>query len=181
MKKRINDFIYIGEWVCIYTDIINTSKFIFGRVLAKDEINLAIQMLSPSGADDGILVKRIDSIFRIEADSKYVNKMLLLKNGLGNVDYSIELSEDIIASVLKYCIENNQIVSLEIEASGFDNITGKPIELNDFVCTIRQYNEYGEYDGFSHVEVARITQLCFNSLDEKTLEELVRIKQAQSD
>lgn len=70
-----------------YTDD-ECDKFIYGKIIALNEDEVAIQMYNTDGTCDGVIVKTVSDFFRIEYDSKYnqkwrnLLKLILLKTAL---------------------------------------------------------------------------------------------------
>ena len=61
-----------------YTDD-ECDKFIYGKVIALNEDEVAIQMYNTDGTCDGVIVKTVSDFFRIEYDSKYNQKMVQIR------------------------------------------------------------------------------------------------------
>ncbi len=158
------------SFVSIYTSLNESSKFYYGRIIAVDESEIAIQMLHPSGADDGIVVMSVDDVLRVEENSQYSNKMQKLFSVKSIPNYDFPINENgIMFSVLNYAFLNNQIVSLELLNSGIFDVVGYVTEIDENVCVIKQVDEYGFDDGISYLEWLNITMLSVLSEDEKTI------------
>lgn len=159
-----------NEWCCIYIDSEHTQQFIYGLILAVDDCFFAVNMIAPSGEYDGILVKPLHSIFRIETESQYCRKMKDLSHSLTKeMMPTIVFSDDIVISMLKFALKEKAVISLELNSSGYDDIVGIPYEICDNICSVYQYTAYGEYDGIAYVDIRTISQLCYNSSDERVI------------
>ena len=64
-----------NEYVCIHSNVNDTSKFIFGKLIGIDDIFFALSMVSLDGKADGIVIKEIDDIQYVEQSTSYVEKM----------------------------------------------------------------------------------------------------------
>lgn len=165
------------EPVSIYANYANTSKFIFGYVLAVNEVDIAIQLISPNGDDDGFTVMNIDNILRIEEKCQYTEKMKILSSDKNIPVYDFKFCEDeIMESAVLYALNHNRILSVELVDSGFDDVVGFVDYADGGVCKINQIDEYGFDDGFSLIEFKNITKVTVMSSDERRIKKLWEIR-----
>ncbi len=165
------------KYVCIHADETNPSKFIFGKIIGTDPDNFAISMVSPDGEYDGVLVKQIDDIVCIEQSVSYESKMKMLMDIRGHVEKKwIVNSENVLQWGLISAKKMGMIVSIELNHSGVDDVVGFVDSINDKICKMVQINEYGEEDGASYFALRNISQLCFDSCDERRILLLNRSK-----
>lgn len=75
MLRRLQQAMVTGEYLMLYMDSNDTGKFCYGRVLAADEDFVALYLIAPDGAYDGLLVKETGSVQRIESGGQYDAKM----------------------------------------------------------------------------------------------------------
>lgn len=170
MKKQLN-ILKEDKYVCVYTDVENTSKFIFGKIVSVDDEFFTILSFSTSGKSDGIIVKLIDDIIKIEFDGKYSEKMSkLISSSEENV--KIADTNNIVYSILYSCLKKKSVVSIELAKSGFEDVIGIPIEITENICKILLLDEYGFSDGYSVFDIKDITQISASSDNEKMLEAL---------
>lgn len=161
------------EAVSIYSNYDDTSKFIFGYVLAVNDTDIAIQLISPNGDDDGFTVMSVDNILRIEENCQYTKKMKILSSDKKIPTYDFKLCEDdIMKSAVLYALNNNDVLSVELVDSGYDDIVGFVDYADGGVCKINQIDEYGFDDGFSLIEFKNITQITVMSSDEQRIKKL---------
>lgn len=181
-EKKLKEIRCADQFASIYTDESTKSKFTFGKVINIGEDFFAIKLISPEGKPDGLLVKEIDSIFRIELNSKYNNKMMILlnENTEKNEDYLID-DNDIVLSTLLCSKKFKLIVSLEILESGYDDIVGFVDSVENGLCKIKQIDEYGDDNGDSFVSLLDITQISCNSSDEKIIHSLCKERHIEKD
>lgn len=156
-----------------YTDD-ECDKFTYGKIIALNEDEVAIQMYTTYGACDGIIVKMVSDFFRIEYDSKYNKRMEKLIDTDVFEDSAEIDSNAIFDSAIKSAINKNFIVSIELLHSGNDNITGLPLSLVDGVCTVRQIDDYGCDDGTTSFVFNTATQITINAEYEKILSKLMK-------
>ena len=79
--------------VCLYTNHEETSNFIYGYILSINEETVTLYLITSDGKYDGVLVKQLSEIFRIEIDTQYVEKMKKLESlsELPEFPYSIDM------------------------------------------------------------------------------------------
>lgn len=159
---------------CIYTDYNNTDKFHFGYVLAVNEQNIAIHMISPDGDDDGIIVMDTEKVIRVDNENLYATKMEKLSSDKNFLSFDIRFEKnDILYSVLCYAFQKKYVVTIELCNSGYNDITGLIENIEDKTVKIKLFDEYGSFDGYSHISVNDISLLSLLSQDEKRLTRLI--------
>lgn len=155
-----------------YTDD-ECDKFIYGKIIALNEDEVAIQMYNTDGTCDGVIVKIVSDFFRIEYDSKYNQKMEKLIE-TDTFEDSVEIDGNaVFDSAIKSAINKNFIVSIELMHSGNENITGLPLSLENGICTVRQIDDYGCDDGVTSFVFNTATQITINAKYEKLLSSLM--------
>ena len=165
MIEMMQKYAENGEFVALYTDLANTTSFIYGRILAVNDTWVAILPVTQDGAADGLLVKRCEDVFRMDVGGEYAKKMCRLES------YSID-AEEIAASVLRLAKTEHGIVSVEIEDSGIDDITGFVRDSNENTVTFDVVDSYGASDGIAMIKASGITQIEYNGIAEKRLQRL---------
>lgn len=167
------------EFVSLYTNEMDTTKFMWGKILSVNENQVMIKSISPNGKPDGIQTKLLDSVIRIEICGQYAEKMkkLLRDSTEHNNPVLHKINENLFESNLNYALKYNKIVSIELLNSGYDDIIGYVTDVNNGICKINQVDEYGSDDGISYVEIANITQISTDSIDEQRIQ---RLRQCQS-
>lgn len=155
-----------------YTDD-ECDKFIYGKIIALNEDEVAIQMYNTDGTCDGVIVKMVSDFFRIEYDSKYNQKMEKLIE-TDTFEDSVEIDGNaVFDSAIRSAIIKNFIVSIELLHSGNENITGLPLSLENGICTVRQIDDYGCDDGVTSFVFNTATQITINAKYEKLLSRLM--------
>lgn len=162
----------------IYTDDNYMNKFHFGFVLAVNEKEFAIQMITPDGEDDGIKVMRVDYVFRVNVNGQYEEKMKkLCQNNIRNSYDLLIDNNDIKKSVIQYAFRQNQLVSIELIDSGYNDVVGFIESIDNNGCSIEQVDEFGYSDGISYINLEDITQVNLATQDEKRITKLWKLNQ----
>ena len=161
------------DFVALYTDYNDSSKFIYGQIINLNKDEIAIYTISPEGYFDGIVAKKTTDIMRIDLGGRYINKMKKLMSLHGLEISECLLDKDhIFQSLLLLAKDSIQIVSLELLNSGYTDVTGFIANIEDGLCCIKQVDLFGIEDGVSFVKMNDITQISYSSNDEITIYEL---------
>ncbi|MDD2269061.1 MAG: hypothetical protein PHY15_05860 [Eubacteriales bacterium] len=165
-----------GKYASIYTNTQDTSKFHYGKVLAVNDSEVLIYMISPNGTFDGVILEPLKAVLRIEIDGQYDAKMKKLFSSELMVAFNEKLdSLNLKRSLLQIAQKTNKIVSLELIYSGFDDVVGFIKALHDEICEIQVVDEYGFKDGQSFVKLDDITKICYASEDEERILKLYKL------
>lgn len=174
MFPALETFCREKKYVCVHADDTCPSKFIFGKIIGVDPNYFAISMVSPDGEYDGLLIKQIDDIVRIEQSESYERKMEKLMHVNGYKEEDVHVSSDnVLAWGLLYAKEKQLVVSAELDHSGIDDVVGFVNEISGTTCKMIQYSEDGEKDGVSFLALGDISQICMDSSDEKRVQALI--------
>lgn len=167
MFNVLKDFCKQGKNASIYTNMHDTNKFYYGRILAVNENEVLVYMFSKNGIFDGIMLKPISAVFRIEIDGQYETKMQKLISYSSPVPFDEELNPlNLKDSLLQIALKTQKIVSIELLNSGYNDIVGFVKEIQGDFCKIQVVDEYGLEDGQSFIDSADITQIHYASEDE---------------
>lgn len=169
MKNRLNEIKSMQKKICVYTDHESTTSFIFGELCGIDDDFFAINSITPTGKDDGIVIKLIEDIIKIEFDGQYCDKMAKITEP--QKQYSFE-SNGILNCALDVAIKNHDIVSIELLKSGLNDVVGFPIKVIDNICEVSLVDEYGYSDGFAVFKIEDVTQMSLISESEMSLTKL---------
>ena len=161
MKEKLTELRKQNKNVSIYI-CEDSDKFLYGKPLSVNDNEFALLMYTPYGKYDGIIVKSIENITRIEYDGQYDQKMqkILLRN-IDAENYCIDDSL-ITSSILELSLKLNKIVSIELLNSGYDDVVGFVDEICDNKCTVKLVDEYGYEVGYSYILISDITQVMFD-------------------
>lgn len=152
------------------------SKFMYGRIISVNKDHIAIYMMSPNGCFDGIAAKLTDEIIRIDIDGQYSNKMQKLLSLCNPEIFEFSLDNDkIFESLLALGHDTKRVVALELLKSGYDDVVGFVVGVENGLCTVKQIDEYGFEDGLSFVKIEDITQISYASEDESRLYKLWKL------
>lgn len=179
MIERIRECMINEEWVCIYEGNEHES-FIFGMIVDMDDQYYTIHRFTPNGEDDGLLMMDIESVFRIEIDTKYIQKMRKLIDTDGICGFHFvkapDASEGSSCSMrlLELAVKEDRVVGIELSQSEITDIFGRIQCIGENTLTVRQINDYGEADGLTVCFLDDITELSIGSESDKIREKLTR-------
>lgn len=167
------------KMVSIYTNYQETNKFHYGVIIALNEKEVAIQMVSPDGECDGIIVMDVENVIRVEEGGQYAEKMKKLcpKNPCPLFNEVLE-ENDISESLLSIALRKKSVVSIELVDSGYNDIVGFVEVIENGQCKVKQVNEYGYEDGFSFFSIRDITKITYLSQDEKRIMKLWKLNES---
>lgn len=171
MLKKLKELSKLANKVSLYTNINDTSHFLYGIILAVDENKIAVQLISPDGENDGIVAFDTEEVFRIELDGQYAEKMKKLSGNIQRVGFQL-VENSIYLSVLYLAKQRNQIVSIELCSSGYDDVVGFVSGISEDDCCINQIDEYGFPDGCSYISLEDITQISCGGKTENRIYKL---------
>ena len=175
MKNVMNAIMQENRFVSLYTDEKDSSKFIFGKIIALDDVYFAFSSISPNGDDDGIIIMQIERVYRVETQSKYEQKMLTLMKAKGIKETNdLVDTQDVLLHYLFAAKKSGRIVSIEINESGYEDILGYIASIEDNICCINQIDLYGKCDGKSYIRLSDISQFEYGSDEEKQIELLLQ-------
>lgn len=168
--ERIVDFIIKNKcFVSVYVNEMNIDSFCFGKIIKRDKVFFIMEEISPKGKKDGLLLRRIDRIIKIEMQNQYEKDMLLLmeKENYNSNFYSFN-SNNLLEELLQYAIDNRFIVKVLTYEN--DMIKGYPIEINSEYCKVMEIDEMGVELGIAYIPNREIFEIDCNSSDEMRLQ-----------
>ena len=172
MLNILNELYETGTFASFYTNFEKQDYFHFGKIIALNENNVALQLLDTDGQDDGVMIMDVNNIFRVELNGQYYNKMrkLFSPEKIVDYDFKIEKGDDIIKSVLSHATLNKVIVSIELCESGYNNIVGFVLEINGNECKALLIDDYGEEDGYTYFSTDCISSMAYSRKEEKIIQ-----------
>lgn len=175
MIEQLKEICVEEKFVSIYTNYADSDRFCYGKILSVNEEEILLYLISPNGEYDGLSVRNTNDVFRVEYGGEYEKKMLSLISD-DNLDYFEQCIDDnnLFLSVLILSQKCNKIVSVELQNSGSFCVVGIVEDVNEDVCTIKQYDDYGNFDGYSIVKLDSITELSLDSIDERRISRLIK-------
>ncbi len=170
MIKLIEELCKTKNYVSLYTDIENPSKFCYGQFLAYDKNKFIFSMISPEGRYDGFLLRAITDIIKIDMDAQYDKRMQkLLSFNKDITSIAFPYTDDVTYTALCISKTTNKVVSIELNYSGTDDVIGYVDTVNDNICKIKQIDFYGCPDGTAYINIADISQISIDSSAEQVL------------
>lgn len=170
MLRILKELCLSKKTASIYTNYNTPTKFYYGVVLAVNDEEIAIYMISTDGKDDGIVAQSIDDVIRVELDGLYEEKMRKLCSINPPIDFDVTLdNNNIIKSLLDLALETKKIVSIELVDSGYDDVVGFVDEIDNGRCKIKVIDEYGYEDGYSYFLIKDVTQVSYATETEKRI------------
>ena len=159
------------DLVSLYANSEDSSKFCYGRFLNFDNENFLFLMITPDGKYDGLLVKSINDIIRINKNDCYDERMqkLLCLEDMEDLFLKLDKSNDVLKFSLLMSQINKKIVSIELNHSGTDDVVGFVNMMSDTICEIKQIDFYGRSDGVAYVKIDEISQVSLDSSAEQIL------------
>lgn len=77
MKFDLIDFKWQDELglIAVYCNCQSTDRFLVGKVISSDSCYIVLSLVSPKGKSDGICLCSTSSIYRIETNSQYLERL----------------------------------------------------------------------------------------------------------
>ena len=166
--------IKIGQIIEVYTNL-DEDAFGLGKVLNYDEEYLLIQELSVFGEQDGVVLYKTDSVFKIAYDTIYSRKILKLAKLLKEKEENYEFAGDFPISILEASRREKKVIDIQLCDSGRCDVSGVVDSIQDGICVIRQITSEAEEDGFCCVKVEDITSIRYDSSDNRKIEEKIKM------
>ena len=181
MINLLKKLCFEQKYICIYTNYSDVSKFIYGKLLFVNDYHVVIYSISPFGKYDGIILKDVNDIFRIEIDGQYATMMNYLINDSELPLCNIQIfNDDAVSSLIKFAAKELKIIAIELNKSGYNDIIGFVQNYNEYICEVKQVDSYGCIDGYSIIKIEDISQISYDSIDEQHLFNLYLCRQSNS-
>ena len=173
MLRWLQQAMVTGEYLMLYMDPDDTGKFCYGRVLAADEDLVALYLIAPDGAYDGLLVKETGSVQRIESGGQYDAKMRKLMQGVRLPDRLWEADGgSIAAQLLSMAARHRWLASIEFRGSGTNDAVGLVTAVNGETAELALIDKYGHGDGACLFRLDSVTQVACDGSEERALRRL---------
>lgn len=153
----LNRSIMNHEIVQVYHDSSSPNSSAVGIVEYLGDRDIILKQFLSNGKNDGFKVLRMEDIFKVERNTKYVKtveKLMALNNTTHD---SLPSCENGFQILLTYAQVKQKIVSIELNSSREYDVTGYVDSIDDSCCTIAQIDEFGEDDGTAVFDLADIT------------------------
>lgn len=143
MLEKILEIMKNSGLIAVYMNSENTDSFCLGRVDYADDEFFMVNEISPKGEEEGIVLRKIQSVFKVEKENSYCKDMEILMK-IKNTEfkeYNFK-NEELLSQVLKYAIDNELVVTLfykndEKQATGFLE------EVDNDICKLRKIDDCG--------------------------------------
>ncbi len=159
-EESVKKYAEKGEFVEVYTNYDQTSRFDVGKIIACDSDYFIMSRIAPDIYFDGFMLERMDRILKINSETNYIKKtMRLLPH------FNVELEKigcipgDLVASLLSYAKDNNWLVGIELAKSDLVDAQGFVKNVTQTMCEVESVNDYGECDGCVDVALEDITEI----------------------
>ena len=171
MYKLLYKLMKEDALVALYTNKNDYESFAVGYINQLIDDKAIILHVGVHGEFDGYSACYIDDIYKLETDSKYLEKMSKLKHWDKSDVPKINVKNDCFNSLIDTALENKSIIAIGCYDS--DNaITGYVINHSDGLLKILQVNEYGEEDGEVIIYNKDINKIVINDVECSEIDEL---------
>lgn len=147
-----------GELAEVYSDPEDTDRFGAGYVIAMDEDSVVQRHIHPSGCPDGYSWRSLDQIYRVNVRTRYLESLKMLMEPDHLPVLAPEGDEALGAQLLRYAMEHELVVQIELHGSGSWNLMGLVRNVDEGV-TVEMLNVEGEADGIAVVRLEDITEI----------------------
>ena len=180
MKEILVEAFQKKQYIAVYSNPSDTSKFAYGKLLGVDDIVFALYLISPNGEYDGILVQEIREIQYLEVGGQYEQKIkkLCALHDLPDAHIPV-VTNHIKTDILLDAKASGKAVALEVNYSGIDDITGCVENVKNNICTIKKIDPFGCGDGIAFIDISHITQISYDSQNEQKVLYLYLLNQNQ--
>ncbi len=172
MYNLLNNLMEEKTLTAFYTNRDESDKFSVGYVYALETDTIIIINIGIHGEFDGFTLERIEDIFKIETDTLYLRKIKMLLD-CDVQSQNLEITGELLEDILKYAKNNNHIVMIRIEGTD-DSIVGFVLKISDTIISVKQINEYGEYDGICLFYRNEINRVMMKDVECILLEKLIQ-------
>lgn len=156
--------------ISVFSDIEDTNKFSAGFLVDVTPEFVAIAHIAPTGLYDGYIVKKTDDIYAVKSGGAYEKNLERLYHLRKQSHAPVPCrAGDTRRSILEFAKENKLIVTIELLESGYDDIQGKIIDLEEDTVTIGEVDHSGNDDGISYISMSDISFIACDSDVESSL------------
>lgn len=177
IKKKLALAQQTGTLIGIYNDKENTRAFFAGFICAMDNEFVLLAHVQSGGLYDGFILLELSSIYRIEKNTLYLQKIerLYAFNNQHHLTF-IQKTLPTVQETLSFAKENSFVVSIQLLRSGYDDVIGIVKELEGEHLTINELDEYGKSLGEVIVDIRTITQIACDTEDEHPIGQLINLE-----
>ena len=125
MLEILKEWMESQKFVDIYTSPEKPTKFIYGRILAVNTEHVAIYMLSTDGGFDGVVMRPLSDVYRVDVDNQYETVMQKLRSlHHEQLPEFVLDNEQISHSLLTIAQQTQRVVSLVLKGSDYYDLVG---------------------------------------------------------
>ncbi len=152
--------------VALYTNVENPRAFLAGWVESVSSDHVVLRHLSPEGRYDGYILKYLDSIFRVDTEGRYLERLSFLFTARKQ-DFPLQLmpktDEDtnLIPEILGAALREDLMVTVEIAAEDIEN--GAVKEIGFDTVSLDVFDHYGVIDREATVHLEAISEVRVDS------------------
>ncbi len=152
--------------VALYTNVENPRAFLAGWVEAVSNDHVVLRHLSPEGRYDGYVLKYLDSIFRVDTEGRYLERLSFLF-GARKQEFRRRLmpetdaESNLIPEILGAAQQAEMMVTLEIAADDIENGAIKDIGFD--TVSLDVFDHYGVIDREATVHMEAISEVRVDS------------------
>lgn len=166
LKNYMIKCIESREVVSIFCDADNPGTHLTGIIDSINDDELLIRHISPNGYYDGFVLVHVSDIFRIDYGGAYegkIQKLYLLRK---QVHPKLVQTETLYDSLLRFCKEQNKIVSFELPNCA---LRGNLINYSYEYIHMLLVDENGRYDGETVVSSDEIISIAVDTTVEQNI------------
>lgn len=155
--------------VAIYTNENDGDVFSVGYICELKQDKVLLLNVGVHGEYDGYTAMYVDDIFRIETDSKYLDKIKKLMTFNVNEKMLEANLEDVFVFLLNKAVNDNNIFA--IQYNNDSEIRGYVKEIKN-VLSVIEIDEYGCEDGKNIINIRNINKIVVDDVECRDLEKL---------
>ena len=162
-----------GTLIAIYTDTDAVSRFAAGYIQEYDETMVYLQSISPEGNDDGCEYIKVEDIFQVEYNSRYLRRLqLLLRHKPDLTTYPCvaerQHGENYLISMLKQAMADHLFISIK---SIYDySVQGYITAIDDVFIQFHEITVDGDDDGITVLRIEDIERVLITGRKQKKVE-----------
>lgn len=178
MQKLLIELINDKKMTSIYTDVDNYDCFAVGYIVTLKNKKILVFHIGSHGEDDGYSVINIEDIYRIETESKYINKLKALCNVNLEEKIKINTTDDLLMDLLNAAIHSQCIITLSLNHMS-NLLMGYVIKIEDNKVYMLQIDQYGEDDGHTVFFYDEIQRAMIGDIEAREIDRLYKKAKAR--
>jgi hypothetical protein len=164
------------ELVSVYSDPYRSGSCSLGKIYSIGKKIFAMRSMTPDGHDDGVVVRQIADVFKIESGGKYEKKVGFLHEEKLRVvkdkSYDAKQFGDF-STALRYAFKQKFVISVWLEMDEDDAYqSGYVSSINTKTFKLDRLDDFGIADGSSVLKIEFIQGLDVDGSNERALHSL---------